>query len=858
MDLESAISAARSAIDAANADIAALADEIDKAEEKKRREDAAIADARAWMSLAVAKADALVSDLEQTLKTYAAPTLGTVERARRKDLADIKAHILDTANWPDLPSSVRDALANGGDLAKAEAHLAKVGAEVRRCLSAYNSANTALKKATAAFDALKAGLSSGADPAKVRALMDAADAAVSAVDAKLPALADFDRSAEIVKSKADAIRQGVDAARLAFAAAMAQVGSSKPAATSQSTKAPLQNTHQFPADPSSLKVVRGLGGSTGAQLVEDADGHRYVLKRGNSADHIRSECAADAAYRALGVNVPEFHLYDDGSGNPVKLSVFVENSQTLGDWMASADKKQRDAMVAKLREDFAVDCALCNWDVLGQTQDNILVDDKGVPWRIDNGGALGFRAQGAAKSAADWADGWPDDLWSMRTSSYNRKMFGDVRTAELTHEIMRRDWTVALSALSPSDKAVMLRRLDEIKQLDVRAVDFEADQYIPDVVEDVLTDTFKLSKEGFREAVPKTITQYDLGFCRPQGHFGLQSNPGGLPDFSGIITSAAKTINKHIGTGDFSPTSSYIDDALKQKTQLEKLAKTDANAKTLLGFIHQIEASQANGWHDKIGMVPNVSVAPQNVPPSVKKYTSLTDMLYQFGKANGVDVERASDMFRAQGGSSWSHDAQRLKILQLASRGKNWNPPPYDGDVWYGSQNAGNGSTWKSIAEDYQKNPDKMSADIKSLSAWKSASTLIMENADFAGNDRKKRTVFVVRTEGLDQVKGLKVGEISKAYSMGPEESFSVFKSVTPEAGTHVTLREVPYSRVSGIYFMSKTPGGDDLFHGDYENEIGIDATGIPVMYAGDLGRGVTVIDHKAAFDAAMKRFTTT
>ena len=84
---------------------------------------------------------------------------------------------------------------------------------------------------------------------------------------------------------------------------------------------PAQLPSGFPADPERVEHVRSLGGTTGAELVRDpATGKMYVRKRGASPDHIREECAADAAYQALGVKVPQFELYETPAG-PVNLNV---------------------------------------------------------------------------------------------------------------------------------------------------------------------------------------------------------------------------------------------------------------------------------------------------------------------------------------------------------------------------------------------------------------------------------------------------------------------------------------------------------------------------------------------------------
>ena len=190
-------------------------------------------------------------------------------------------------------------------------------------------------------------------------------------------------------------------------------------------------------------------------------------------------------------------------------------------------------------------------------------------------------------------------------------------------------------------------------------------------------------------------------------------------------------------------------------------------------------------------------------------------------------------------------------------RGKSWNPPPYDSDIWYGTKSGKETSHWRAIADEYKRDPALMQRDIKALRLWKSATTLLLENADFAGNDRSSHTVFVVRNEDADVVKGLRKDVLSPAYAMGTEESFSVFSSVTPTGGRSTTMREVPYSRVSSVYFMEPKPGvggSHPMFLGDKENEIGIDATDLPVMYVGALGKGVHPTDHKAKWDAAMSK----
>ncbi len=62
---------------------------------------------------------------------------------------------------------------------------------------------------------------------------------------------------------------------------------------------------------------------------------------------------------------------------------------------------------------WAVDVLLSHWDVVGLVMDNLLVDQKNRPVRIEAGGAGLFRAQGTPKDSFEVQKPW-DEPWSMR------------------------------------------------------------------------------------------------------------------------------------------------------------------------------------------------------------------------------------------------------------------------------------------------------------------------------------------------------------------------------------------------------------------------------------------------------------
>lgn len=141
----------------------------------------------------------------------------------------------------------------------------------------------------------------------------------------------------------------------------------------------------FPTDPASLKVLQKLGGSTGAQLVEDSKGNQYVMKSGSNTSnaHVESEYITNQVYDILGIRVPDFEMYEV-NGDKILLSKYIP--------MTSVPSVSDYPEMAK---GFAVDALLANWDIY--QNDNCLKDSAGRIIRVDNGGSLSFRAQGGSK-----------------------------------------------------------------------------------------------------------------------------------------------------------------------------------------------------------------------------------------------------------------------------------------------------------------------------------------------------------------------------------------------------------------------------------------------------------------------------
>lgn len=256
----------------------------------------------------------------------------------------------------------------------------------------------------------------------------------------------------------------------------------------------------FPGDVSDTQTIKGLGGSTGATLVQDKNGNLYVKKKGaNTTDgHLLEESAADKAYRALGVDVPEHQIYQTPSG-AVKLARFVE-----GKSLADADPAAQAKAEAILRKNFAADAVLGNWDVIGLGRDNVLIGSNGKVYRIDNGGALRYRAMGGKK--AEFSE-IPNEVFSMRTSSQGKPVFGSLSIKDIASQaaalVSKR--SALLGALPSSLHKTMNGRINRMAQLNKIYKTLSAKGYSDNSIDGFIKEIWKqIPKGGFD---PKTSAE---------------------------------------------------------------------------------------------------------------------------------------------------------------------------------------------------------------------------------------------------------------------------------------------------------------------------------------------------------------
>jgi len=140
-------------------------------------------------------------------------------------------------------------------------------------------------------------------------------------------------------------------------------------------------------DTSGWKQTGGqLGSNPGGQYTAP-DGKKYYVKQGRSQSHVENEVLASALYRALNVPASRVDIGND-NGQVQVVSEWVPGSgpmsgNTLGERMA-------------MRRGYVADAWLGNWDAFANSG-NIKNDGQGRAVRIDHGGSLNYRAQGAPK-----------------------------------------------------------------------------------------------------------------------------------------------------------------------------------------------------------------------------------------------------------------------------------------------------------------------------------------------------------------------------------------------------------------------------------------------------------------------------
>jgi hypothetical protein len=226
--------------------------------------------------------------------------------------------------------------------------------------------------------------------------------------------------------------------------------------------------------PENINVIKTLPGSTNPKLVL-FDGNKYVMKTDKPGypGRLTNEHDADSAYAALGINASDSIM----SGG-AKFAKYMEGGQNLHEWKEGKSESEIQAMYKEIGKGFVADAVLANWDVVGLVHDNILIKD-GKPWRIDNGGALKYRAQGGEKGFK--FNDKNSELQTLRDMYMNpsaAKVFGHLKEKEIYEQIKeilpKKDQV--LKAIKDLDtRAMVAKRFENLKDVQLKKYKEAAD-----------------------------------------------------------------------------------------------------------------------------------------------------------------------------------------------------------------------------------------------------------------------------------------------------------------------------------------------------------------------------------------------
>ena len=592
----------------------------------------------------------------------------------------------------------------------------------------------------------------------------------------------------------------------------------------------------FPSDLGRLEVMRRLGGSTGAELVRDpSTGGVFVRKKGNSPAHLREEGTANDLYRALGVPVPEGRIYD-GPGGPVQLTRYHEG-KPLGEHLRTASPAEALAIKKRIAEHFAADALLGNWDVAGMGMDNILVGPDGIPLRIDNGGSLRFRAQGAAKTADEW-DAHATELWTLRDPKANAQtaqIFGGLDAFEIARQIQKIDGRALLAAAPEDLRPILSARLENLRAIAAKSLEFEATNFIAKHADEVTRHQMGMRKAGtfdrmaseLKQGSAEAVVLHDAD-GNPFDHIRANKTTAAAApvskadSFYGTILNAVKTVNAHHSKGDMAYNQTTLANVEKIVPELETLAKSTGPEKAMaVAYLKTIdEIKKAQGDLSKT-VQKFEKVAVENPVQALKKSAvakSITENVADYINANGGDWEIIAQWAAHQGktsGSSASNAASDWLIERLRGIPK--------------SEIFRSGDSGAPILKMW--GPEKYA---KTWEMWHAAVQEVLGNLKFEGNDNSARLVRIIRTEQSKSTVPFGKGEKGK-YARRVNASGSVFAPVF--SGTR-TLTAVPHTRITGLYFFDRIPGvGHEFFLGDSENEFTYIGAGLDALNIGQNSR---------------------
>lgn len=329
----------------------------------------------------------------------------------------------------------------------------KLAAAVKKAKASAASKLAAQTKATKAAEALAAkhGVQFPAGTALVT--IRKAEKVMDALVAQIEVLAEAGHTKTIALARAQARKklralgvtsESLEALKTKWAASPLGNLTPSPAVTA-ATNAPVA------WDPAVVlgQQIGPQAGTNAGGLYLGTDGVKRYVKFYAQPAQAHSEALANALYRDLGLAAPKSGVGVTAQGQTFFASELLDVAGTVG------AKGLAKAQASEILDGFAADVLLANWDAVGTGFDNVVVLAGGGIARIDQGGALLFRAQGGLKTATQGygAAGLkqiPEFETLYTKNAYYRKVF---TTAEATPETLGTQLAEAVARITQRETA---------------------------------------------------------------------------------------------------------------------------------------------------------------------------------------------------------------------------------------------------------------------------------------------------------------------------------------------------------------------------------------------------------------------
>lgn len=316
---------------------------------------------------------------------------------------------------------------------------------------------------------------------------------------------------------------------------------------------------------------------------------KFYIKKSKSPNHAANEVAANRMYELAGVPVADVFLGKDGVTVASKVVPETETKVDLGVAMSGSD---RDAVLAAVREDMVVDAWLGNWDVVGLGLENIQVVD-GVPYRIDAGGAMLYRAMGSPKGAMFGPEvGELESLRDKKINSNAAAVFGGATAADLylgAEKVASVNPAEIISVIDSlgmdPDTADLLiaRRAYIIKELGL------IDPWHEDPVVDVDVPSTPTPKVGVSDSLPPELASKNL-YVKEVVLALKGKPPGGTPLDVGTLFEDSHGKKETVTVGELSEWLKWFGDS----ATLEDFDPVD-EAASILNFLGEVPEADLAG-----------------------------------------------------------------------------------------------------------------------------------------------------------------------------------------------------------------------------------------------------------------------